>query len=297
MPLLSQICDFCGHVVEENGDGTGNLSIAAFVDKLEGSLRDLKAIPQPSFGKSMSQLSFIMLPILAVFMLFVAIISEAGLFWILFVLFLVLGIVAIIRKSKGKLGNDPFNRRFREIKNEYEYNERMAKRSFGQSREVSGLLDEISGQIQEIEKKRKSASARNLIVWLVILLAFVALGAWGVRSLNRVLNEPESVETGASAWRQEVDRFKTTSANDDYADRGLRLELVNKMIAEGELTEAENFFTAYCMGKMGDMDCASAIVRYYKGLSDTAAGEAFIERCTGLRYNSDKAKLTKLLTQ
>lgn len=313
MPLLSKICPVCGYV--EEGDNKEQTA-EEFVNALEEGLYHIKAIPEPTFVKSMGQLSFIMLPVIAIYLLLIAIISEAGLFWILFILFGILSLVAIIRKMTGNLGNDPFNRRFKEVKNVYEYNERLAKRNFGKSKEVSNLLGEISAQIADIEARRNAASRKNLLIWIIILAVCIGSASMGVFSINKSLNgttEEESVAvvegaaeqgttsqgaattSAAPEWKQALEAFKASSANDDYDDQDNRLKLVSAIVEAGEGKVAEDFFVGSCMGKMGDYDCAVKIVQFYAGKSDADAAKAFVGRCTKMRYNADRNKLQKLL--
>ncbi|MDL2231684.1 zinc ribbon domain-containing protein [Porphyromonadaceae bacterium OttesenSCG-928-L07] len=303
MPLLSKICPVCGYT--EDG-GENNVSADEFADSLEACLHDIKMIPEPTFLRSMEQLTFVMYPIIAVYLLIVALMSEAGLFWLLFGLFLLLSIVALVRKSKGVLGNDPFNKEFKEIKNAYEYNERLAKRSFGKNREVSTLLTEISSQIAAIEIHRKNVAKKNLLIWAVILVVFFALASGGVFSVNKSLSEKEvgnALESVSSAvkkttesakkidFKKAVEEFKK-SANDD--DK-VRLNMINLALAKEEIRTAVELFTDYCMGKVGDYACAEAIVRHYIAKSDKEAAEKFVESCKNLRYKSDIKKLKKLL--
>lgn len=307
MPLLSKICPVCGYVVE--GDGKEQTA-EEFANILEKCLRDIKAIPEPTFSKSMGQLSFVMLPVIAVYLLLVAVISEAGLFWILFGLFGIFSLIAIIRKITGNLGNDPFNRKFKELKNEYEYNERLAKRNFGKSREVSNLLAEISAQISDIETRRNVASRKNLLVWIVILCVCVGSASMGVFSVNKSLNENTEEEvvtetevgavtttTETGDWKQALESFKTSSANDDHEDQDARLKLVSTVLAAGEGKAAEDFFLQYCMGKMGDYDCAVKIIQFYTDKSNTTSAQSFVEQCSKMRYNADRRKLQALINK
>lgn len=300
MPLLSKICPVCGYVAE--GDGKEQ-TVEEFANALEECLYQIKAIPEPTFVKSMGQLSFIMLPVIAVYLLLVAVISEAGLFWILAGLFGLFSLIAIIRKITGNLGNDPFNRRFKEIKNIYEYNERLAKRNFGKSREVSNLLSEISAQIADIEARRNAASRKNFLIWIIILAVCVGSASMGVFSVNKSLNEntEEEVvtETGTVVvatgdWKQALESFKTSSANNDHEDQDARLNLVTTVLAAGEGKAAEDFFLQYCMGKMGDYDCAVKIIQFYTDKPDAASAQSFVEQCSKMRYNADRHKLQKL---
>lgn len=302
MPLLSKICPVCGYVVE---GGEGTPTAEEFVNTLEECLYEIKSIPQPSFFKSMGQLSFIMFPVLALYMLIMAMISEAGLFWVLFLIFGIFSIWTVIQKLRGQLGNTPFNNAFKALKNEYEYNERIAKHSFGKSKEVASLLSEISAQISDIEAKRNVASRKNLLIWIIILaLCFGAANA-GVFAMNKTLGEEgntenagDNTQVSVAKWQEAVENFKSSPAKDnEHECNQVAITILPSILAAGEGNAAEDFFTEHCMGKVGDYDCAALIVRYYAEKSDQSAAQAFIEKCTGMRYKSDQKKLQKLLNR
>lgn len=300
LPLLSKICPVCGYVVESDEDTP---TAEDFANALEKCLYEIKKIPHPSFMRSMAQLSFIMLPLLAVYMLLIALISSAGLFWILFFLFAILSIWAIIKKVSGKLGNDPFNKKFKSIKNEYEYHERTARRNFGKSREVTKLMNDISTEISSIENERNVSNRKNLIIWLIILVIFFASGGLSVFSINKSLNAVEKLTTkqftdliAEGKWQEAIDSFNASAAKDDeYESNEMAKQILPVILSAGETSKAEEFFLESCMGKMGDMECATLIVNYYKDKSDPEAAKAFIKKCTKMRYKSDQRKLEKLL--
>lgn len=300
LPLLSKICPVCGYVTE-GGDDTPTAE--DFADALEKCLYQIKEIPQPSFMRSMAQLSFIMLPLLAVYMLIVALISSAGLFWLLFILFGAISIWAISKKARGQLGNDPFNKEFRTVKNEYEYYERTAKRNFGKSKEVTRLLGDISTEISGIEARRNADSRKNLLIWIMILVLFFATGGMSLFSIDKSLNAAEKIANSEVAglvsegkWQEAIDLFNASPEKaDEYESNKLAKEVIPVILSAGETAKAEEFFLQSCMGKVGDLECATLIVRYYKEQPNTDAALAFIRNCNKMRYKSDQRKLEKLL--
>ncbi len=306
MPLLSKICPVCGYAVD--GGGT-NCSASEFADQLEETLRDIKAIPRPSFLQGMNALSVVMLPLLTLFLLAAALISEAGLFWILTALFGAWSVAVIVMKATGNLGNDRRNRRFAQLKNDYEYRLRLARREFGKNREVASLLNEISAEIGMIEADRSAASRRNLLIWLGILAVIVLLAFKGVFSVSEIVNgapevetETPAVEEGEAApqvqqpaWREAVERFRQSPENNAYGDVKARLAVLNEILRAGDAEAAAEFFIEDCMGAMGDYECAAVVVEHFNRRSDAAGAERFVGRCTAMRYKSDKTKLEKLI--
>ncbi len=295
MPLLSKICPVCGYVAE--GGDEGNMSVNQLVGTLERILHAMKSLPAPSFGKGMAQLSVIIYPILAVAFLLMAAISAAGFFWIFCLLFVVLSIVSFVRKSKGTLGNAPFNRAFGEMKNDYTYFERLARRDFGKSREVTALADEISEQIKTIEKQRRSAAAKNLIVWLCLMVVILGAAGYGVVLTGKAVGEPVIGSVEGAGWQQAVQAYEAMPDKESMEAIDTRAAIMGSIIAAGETASAEDFFLTQCMGKMKDFECAQPLVAYYVANGHAAAADAFVARCTAMRYPSDQAKLKKLITQ
>ena len=162
MPLLSRICPVCGYVADEDENRPSATELA---DTLEEILLAARSLPAPSFSRSMGQLSVVMLPLLTLFLLLAALISEAGIFWIATILFALGSIAAIILKICGRIGNGRADREFAELKNNFEFTARIARRDFGKSREVNNLLTEITERIREDVYKRqgihKKGQSRN----------------------------------------------------------------------------------------------------------------------------------------
>ncbi|NDV80449.1 hypothetical protein D0T87_00475 [Bacteroides sp. 51] len=296
MPVLSKICPGCGYFDESDED---SYTPTEFANILEKILFEIKRIPEPSFLKGMSQLTFIIFPLLTVFMFALALISEAGLFWILGALFLIFSIIALVKKSKGTLGNDKFNKQFKEEKHAFEYYQRIAIRDFGKSREVSKLANEIEGMILDIEQKRKKASTQNMLIWAVILIVVVVLASGGTFQMDRALNKvedtvEEAMQKGSESWQSAIDELKGMS-DSDFGVEQKRID-ITQMILEANAPEAaETFFVDYCMGNRMDFEAASLIVNYYKGKGETEKATQFIAKCSKMRYSSDLKKLKKII--
>lgn len=288
MPLLSKICPVCGYV-EEGGD-ENNMSVSDFVKVLEARLNEIKYIPEPSFMKGMGHFTFVIYPILAIAFLLVFLISDSGLFLLAFALFLILSIIAIVKKTKGRLGYDPFNQWFKIVQSDFDYHKRIAKHSFGKNSEVSRLIDDISGEIKTVEKKRSAALRKNTIIWSVIVVILLGMAVLGVTSTQSVISGKQATEENSAHLLQEYEAGNVTDTEQ------ARLNIINALLAEGNTANAEKFFLTECMGNARDMDGATAIVKHYNKVSDADGAKSFVDRCTGIRYNSDKEKLYKLIT-
>ncbi|MBO5893866.1 MAG: hypothetical protein J6Q31_06380 [Alistipes sp.] len=286
MPLLSRICPVCGHVVD--GD-ENHASASESVDALENILYQVKSLPEPSFAKSMGQLSVYMIPILTLIVLVMYVVSNAGLFLIIAALLGIWSIVLIIKKIAGRLGNSHSDKQFAELKNEYEYLARTTQRDYGKNREVARLLSEISEQFDNIESRRKAMSMKNFIVWAVIFAVIIFLASAGGVGVKKQVDENLAVR-----WQEQLESFKNGEVVNDEHDASLRTEVLELVLAADEIAEAEKFFIDYCMGLVGDMDCATKIVRYYQKQDNIAAAQEFISKCK-LRYQSDIKKLENII--
>ena len=286
MPLLSRICPLCGYVA---GGDENRPDAAELADTLEEILHKVRSLSAPSFGRSMGLLWVVLLPLLTLFLFMAALISEAGIFWIATGVLALCSVVAIILKLCGRIGNGRDDRRFAELKNDFEFTARIARRDFGRNREVTDLLDETTEQIREAERLRKGAARRNLLIWLTVLSVGGLLAGMGVLSVDRAVAVQK--ETG---WQTELEAFRAAGSVDDY-DVGPRSALLGKILAAEEMAAAEEFFRMYCMGRPGDYECAVQVVDRYLLTGDRAAAERFVGACD-LRYNSDRNKLKKRLT-
>ena len=133
MPLLSKICPICGYVVEGD-EATPNA--ADQINSLEQLVLQIKGLPRPTFLASVRDLLGIIVLILTVYFLVMAYITGAIAFKILGGVFLV-----ILQYFLGRLVASWFKPSIKDeinrIKNEFEYNERIARRSFGKDHETT----------------------------------------------------------------------------------------------------------------------------------------------------------------
>ncbi len=289
MPLLSKVCPVCGYVL--NGDGETDLSAEQLVKMLEGVLHEVKMLPRPTFGRSMGRFALIVVPVLTLLLLVAAWLSEAGLFWILTALFAVWSVVLILKKAFGRLGNAQADRRFAELKNQREYLTRNLRRDYGRSREVAALIDDVAREFDEVERARRSANVRNVIIWSILSLAVCAAAARGVFSVSAMVDRADRI---ASDWRTMVEKFD--AAADDEYDNEARLKVITAIVDAREMEEAERFYRRNCDGKMGDVECAAVILRAYAEDGNREAAGKFIDGLN-LRYGSDVEKLKQLITE
>jgi len=168
MPLLSRICPVCGYVADGNDDNT---SASALAEKLEDILHEIRHLPEPTFLLSLKKMSVFIFPSCALVLAVMAIMSEAGLFWVAAFVFAAISLVVIVSRKP-----DNSSKHFRELKNDFDHTARIARREYGRNREISALIEEISGQINEEEVSRRRVHGRNTVIWIAIFF-FLAIAA------------------------------------------------------------------------------------------------------------------------
>lgn len=290
MPLLSKICPICGYVVDGD-EATPNASDQ--INSLEQLVLQIKGLPRPTFLASVRDLLGIIVLILAVYFLVMAYLTDAFVFKILGGLFLI-----ILQYFLGRLVvswfkpsiKDEINR----IKNEFEYNERIARRSFGKDSEVARQIDELTAEIIDTLRERRESNRKILYTWLAISTACAIAAGGSIFIANRAAQKSiEQAEYGK--YQKSVETFAASSDNDEHIGGAVRTSIVKSMTAAGDTAFAEKFFFAYCQGRVDDFDCAKTIVESLIAAKDYAGAARFVEQAATLRYKSDIVKLKKLL--
>ena len=178
MPLLSKVCPVCGYVMN---DGDDSPTAEELVNRLEELLLRSKNMPKPSFAASLRNMLFVLFLVLALYFVVLALISEAGLFWLLGIACGVVALYLLVRKlTKRTTSAGAFER----LKNEYEYQERLARRSFGKNIEVSRLIKEITSEINAVEAEHLAARRRSRTLWLVFAVVVIVVAAGGIFSTD-----------------------------------------------------------------------------------------------------------------
>lgn len=298
IPLLVKVCPCCGYIVPGNEEE----SAEKLVGELESVLLRIKSLPRPTFVKSVSRLICIVLPILAVYLFVLALMSDARIFWVMGGLSAILSIYTIIRRALGKLGNDPVKAEFLLLKNAHEHLDGVLRNRYKNDKSVRQRLGEISAEIADVEAAHRKANRLNLYKWIVVGVVCGFLAGGGIFSVDKRVNSDRDpvAETmlepvSEADWKEAVKAFKETPANDQYADNAGRMTLLKQLLAAGRTTIAEGFFFECCQGKMGDFDCAQTLMRYYiDEAHDLEAAMKFADKVI-LRYGSDKERLKKML--
>ncbi len=293
IPLLVKVCPCCGYVVSGNDDEAPE----KLIGELEEVLLRFKSIPRPTFVKSISKLTYIIFPILAVYLLVLALMSDARVFWATGGLTALLSIYSIIRRALGKLGNDPVQAEFLRLKNAHEHLDGILRNRYQNDKSVRKRLGEIAAEIADIEAAHRQANRHNLYKWIGIGIIAVLLATGGVFTVDKRVSEAEAAQTPTTEedWKAVIAEFKTTPANDEYAENTGRMELLTRMLDADQIEVAERFFFECCQGKMGDFDCAQVVMRYHIDEAQNLEAAMKFANKVLLRYGSDKKRLKQML--
>lgn len=269
------------------------------INELEEVLLRFKSIPRPTFVKSISKLTYIIFPILAVYLLVLALMSDARIFWATGGLTVLLSIYSIIRRALGKLGNDPVQAEFLQLKNAHELLHEKLMSRYGKDDSVKHRVADISNEVAAVEAAHRQANRHNLYKWIGVGFVCVLLATGGAFTIDKRVSEVEAAQTPSTEedWKAVIAEFKTTPANDEYAENTGRMELLNRMLDADRIEVAERFFFECCQGKVGDFDCAQAVMRYHIDEAQNLEAAMKFANKVLLRYGSDKDRLKKLLNK
>ena len=288
MPLLSKVCPTCGFVLESETSSTAEEQI----DSLEQCVLKIKQVPPPTFLTSLRDMLGIVVFLVTVYCLVMAYVSDLTIFKIVGGVFLVVLQYFIGRMVVSWFKSSP-KKEFETIKNEFEYKERIARRTFGKSLEVSRQIDAAVAEMIDIDEKRRTDVKHIQRIWLVCGIVFL-LFASGTISLADWWAGKEAENAEYGAFQKRIDSFVASAENSEYIGENVRLNLVKDMVADGKMDYAETFFFSYCQERIGDFECARAIVQGYLLTSDKEKAASFAAHAK-LRYKSDGNKLKKML--
>ena len=176
-PLVSNICEQCGHILHEQQDSVLNLN--NLIDNIRHSIIELQHTHQPSFFQVLWYRRSIWLFAIAVLILLMAIyLMSCEIFNLLmfsllgvslvFLMFAASSVVKVNLDSPVQIAED----RFSKALHRKEMYENHIATLYGKNREAQKLLDEFSSLTQNITKRR---GAMQITFWTLLTLV---VGGW-----------------------------------------------------------------------------------------------------------------------
>jgi hypothetical protein len=183
---LVNVCPSCGYIIENKGINY-SINLQDLVLKIEDDLRELKSIPHANFFKIIQTHIQYFLIIICVVLFFLALkIGTTDLGYGLIIIAGIsgfLGVLSILRKfgekdestKKGVLADLASNSTFKEVKANFEKNNRLVNTYYGEDKKVKHLLFELKTEIVTIEKKRQKSTNANIFIYAVLGVIAVSI--------------------------------------------------------------------------------------------------------------------------
>ena len=183
---LVNVCPSCNYVIENKGSND-KIKLQDLVLDIEDDLKELKAIPLPSFFKTIQGNLQYFLVIIGIILFFLAL--KFGTTDLGYGLMILAGISAfagffgILNKVRKKdeakengFANIATNPTFKEVKANFEKNSRLANTYYGEDKKVKNLLSELKTEIATIEQQREKSKKTNMVVY--VFLGIIAISTF-----------------------------------------------------------------------------------------------------------------------
>ena len=206
-PLVSNICENCGHVLHEQKDS--DLNVKNLISNIQQCIDDLKSTPQPTFwqvlwyrrGYWLILLAFVLLLVAVVFCVRDVYEWKYLLPLFGFSLFFLISSVVSLNKTDIDSPVQKFEDRYDSSMLSKEMYENHIKVLYGKNPEATKVLGELS-DLAESAKKKRSGTRLTLLVCLFFIVIAVAAGFFFTLS--------ESVATVAKI-EENIKEEKTTN--------------------------------------------------------------------------------------
>lgn len=295
LPLLTQICPVCKQEIVREG-APDPMELTQCMDQ---AVLDIRCLEPEASGIKIGVFVPLYLALAALFIGLIATKAGAALFWILAFGLLIWAFVMYRKRKAVTLAA-----RFANLKISYDYGVTLLKRFYGNDRDMLRMMDENRKSVNQAQSVIMAAKRRDRLAGLGIAAAELAmlLVLWAViPSASAKSPIPEDYDAQVAYYIGEaqpdkaIEAYTLSEFNDDLLGAPKRVALCEALCQAGYREEAASFVLTACLGKYQDFDCAKAVILSYVAASESEAAASFADKCVGMRYASDSAKLKALI--
>lgn len=295
-----EVCPSCGTdyleatIASITGDAgtTESDTVLMILNGMEDSLRVLDSVAKPKMGDTLRRIAIPVWGIALSTCILAGVLCKALFFYLLAIIPAILLIKALIKRQNMTQGErvamataKVFAEDAARVRAEYAGSDQVIAR-------LDAMQQRVDDTLASLDRVHRSNKRTIVAILVVVLLLFgVGVGALAIRNHNA--RKAEAEYEALPQWVKSRDSYIMSDQNDEYGDNSLRMNVLSLMLAADEFAAAEGFFFDYCMGRVGDADCALLIVERYRNDGDKDSLNIFIDRLK-LRYDSDTAKLRGL---
>lgn len=298
MPDQARTCPVCGAdyaaAVVEDITGGVDSDASLMLATMDEGLTRVDNAPLPAMDDTLRRYLPLLCAILLVFFAVSGFVARANIFYILAAVVAVALVWSLIARRKKPLG--PGEVLIHAAARVFDEDAAGMRERFEGQEEVTDALEGMRKRLDDALALQAATHARNSRILFIVLGVVLVLGAAGVGTLavhNNAVRKDAAEYAAQPEWFKLRDAYLNAGAMDEATAADMRLQVVQAMVDAGESTPAEEFFFARSQGQIGDVDCATAVARYYRAQNDTAAFDAFTGKLK-LRYDSDTRKVKNL---
>lgn len=222
--------------------------------------------------------------------------SGSKIFYIVAAICLIRFVYSFAKKQKsgGVMGKS--EAKIKATSNVFEDNIKTIKEKCHGDAETMKQVEILQGKLNEAKAaydKQDRKNRRN--IWMITGVCAMLIIAVAVPlSIDNIKTKIAEAEYAQQPdWVKVRDNYINSEYNDEFGDNSARIYVLTEMLNAEQYDAAESFFFDYCMGNVGDFDCAKFIIERYRKAGNDSSAEAFKQKLS-LRYDSDTQRAKKL---
>lgn len=278
------------------GTSAGSSNSPMLLEYMENSVDTVTSLALPTLRDSFTKMSSGVYGIASVLQMMSGAATENNIFYVLSIGFVGATLFTTFRKVKHRAQGGKSAAVLTATTNVFEENAKSILAKHKDDEVIVKRLEAVQNRLAEVKATHAKKDRENRrTIWIITAICSVLfLAGVGVLAVNNYQARKAEMEYAQlPTWVKVRDNFIVSEYNDEYGDNTARIYVLTEMLNAHEEAEAEKFFFEYCMGNMGDFDCAKLIIGHYRKAGNSMAVEAFTARLN-LRYESDTQKAKQL---